>query len=385
MRKQVDKAEKREKFASLQKIAKAFDAFRPASTVLKAVSAVPTRFVQFDHATKVGGLPIERFTLLHGPSGEGKTTFILGLLDSFLECDFPVLYIDSERTTPHTWAARLFPKNADHVLFKAARPDTYEDATILVRDFCNALKEQRDAGNIDSNYSGLIICDSIRKLVPKDHMKKIQEDAKHGLDGMSGRGAMAKAALNAMWMDELVPLLEDSRAAFVCIARETDDGEANKWAKMAGNDFKVGGGKALYYDSSMVIRVQRAGYIYEKDTDTKGPVYGERHRVTIRKTKVSSHEEKQSICYYHTSNGNFLPYGFDRARDLLDIGERFQVIEKRGAWYSYETEKLGCGANAAVKNIAENPTIMSAIEAAVRLRFDTQTPIEVTDDGEIIG
>src|SRR5205814_10673608 len=74
----------------------------PYTTLFR--SAVPTRFIQFDHSTRVGGLPIERFMLMHGPSGLGKTEMAIGLEDSFLERDHFVFHVDSERTTPITWA-----------------------------------------------------------------------------------------------------------------------------------------------------------------------------------------------------------------------------------------------------------------------------------------
>src|SRR6267378_1560946 len=287
MRKRADRADREDKFASLRKVAKAFEEFKPAREVLKRVSAVPTCFVQFDHATKVGGVPIERIALLHGPSGEGKTAYTLGLVKSFLERGHLAFFIDAERTTPITWAENVMFELADHPFFFASRPESYEQTTEDVRRFCKLLVEQRAEGNLPEETSAIFIFDSIRKLVPKDLAKKIAADVdKHGLDGASGRGAQWKAAMNSQWMDELVPMLEEARAAFVIIARETDDGEASKWEKQAGTDYKVGGGKALYYDSSMVIRVSREKYILEKD-EPKAVVYGEKHRITIRKTKVS--------------------------------------------------------------------------------------------------
>lgn len=384
MRKRADRAEREDTFASLRKVAKAFEGFKPAREVLKRVSAVPTCFVQFDHATKVGGLPIERISLLHGPSGEGKTAYTLGLVKSFLQRGHLVFFIDAERTTPITWAEKVMAEHADHPFFFASRPESYEQTTEDVRKFCQQLIAQREAGNLPENTSALFICDSIRKLVPKDLAKKIAADVdKHGLDGASGRGAQWKAAMNSQWMDELVPMLEEARAAFVVIARETDDGEASKWEKLAGTDYKVGGGKALYYDSSMVIRVSRSKYILEKD-EPKATVFGEKHLITIRKTKVSGHEEKQTICYFHTSNGVFTPFGFDMARDLVDLGERFGVVERKGAWFNFGDVRLGQGMHNAVKKLTEDAEIMSAVDAAVRLRFDSENPIEVTEDGEVL-
>lgn len=385
----------------LFKAAKAFEGFRPASQVLSVVRAVPTQFIQFDHATKVGGCPIERFGVIHGPSSHGKTTFALGLEDSFLERGHLALHVDAERTTPITWA-RQYMKNADSPRFFALRPQSYEQTVAKVREFVLTLKRQRDEGKLPENTSAIIIVDSIRKLVPEGIFDKIMAEAKSGgnksgsrggkkkagVDGMGGRAAQIKAALNASWLDELTPLLEETGTAFMAIARETKDGDANQWQKRAGTDFKIGGGDALIYDSSMVIRVERDRYVDDgkggDDGDggfVKAKIYGQRHCVTIRKTKVAGQTEKQTRCYFHSSNGVMHPEGFDPARDLLEIAEKFGTIEKSGSWYSFFGEKLGNGKDATIKALYEQPETMKEIEKTVRASFMENAPVEFDEDG----
>jgi recombination protein RecA len=385
MRKRTDERKPdKKRLMSMEAVAKEFEDFRPAREVLTKVRAVPTRFVQLDHGTRVGGLPIERFMLCHGPSGHGKTYFTLGLIDSFLARDHLALFIDAERTTPMSWVNTVVPR-ANHPLFFAKRPASYEETVSDVRKFVLKVKRLRDGGDLDPNTTALIVCDSVRKLVPQNILAKILKDAdKNGIDGMGGRAAQIKAAMNAQWMDELVPLLEDTQTGFLAIARETEDPTVSKWEKLAGNDYKVGGGSALYYDASMVFRVSRASYVTEKsnpdDETSKANIYGERHRITIRKSKVAGKEDKVTSCYFHTSNGTFIPEGFDRARDVIELGIAFELIEKSGSWFSFMGERLGQGLHNAVKSLTAQPDRLDEIEMTVRDAFKAHDPNEY-DEG----
>lgn len=368
---------------ALERVAKRFDGFRPAREVLRRVRAVPTIFPQLDHATGVGGLPIDRFTLLHGPSNEGKSSFALGLVRSFLARDHFALFVDAERTTPIDWVESLVgPELVDHPGFFGRRPNTYEETVEEVRKFVRTLAEAREDGSLPEDASAIVVVDSMRKLVPANLMKKLARDD-GGVDGAGGRAAQMKAAMNAAWLDELVPLLDETGTAMVAIARESEDPEADVWAKRAGRDYRVNGGRALIYDSSVVMRVVRAAWV----TEGEGPerkTYGERHRVTIRKTKVAGKEEREVVCYFHSSNGVHIPAGFDRARDVIDLGLRLGVLEKRGASISFDGERIGAGEHRAVKALAEDPEWLGRVERAVRAEFEKAPPLEVTGDGEVV-
>ena len=369
---------------ALTAVAERFKSFRPARAVLTRVRAVPTCFVQFDHATKVGGLPIERFMLIHGPSSHGKTTASIGFMRSFLALDHFVLFVDAERTTPITWLEQMMGALTEHPHFFAQRPATYEDTVDAVRDFLTTLAAAREAGEVPTDTTALIVVDSLRKLVPANIMKKIlKDDGKSGVDGMGGRAAQVKAAMNAAWLDELVPLLEQTQAGFLAIARETEDPNADQWAKKFGNDFKVGGGKAVYYDASLVMRVERASYVGEKGEDGgKGETYGERHRVTIRKTKVAGREDRQTTCYFSTSNGVLVPAGFDRARDVVELAEQFGIVEAKGGWLRWGAHKWN-GRHQAVKKLAADPVTLGALELATRAEFEAKPPVEHDADGVV--
>lgn len=387
-------------------VAKAFSDFRPAAQVLVHVRAVPTIMVGFDHGTRVGGLPTERITLIHGPSGEGKTYFTLGLCRSFLKLGNPCYFVDAERTTPRGFVELALGPFADSPLFFAERPTTYEDTRVRVRSFCNRVAELRKAGSIPKDAFGLIVVDSIRKLVPAEQWKRILELEKNAKADEKGRDRIQqiKAMMNAAWCDELIPLLEQTGCAMVLIAREADDPNAPPPRAMPGRPpppkKKITlGGSAMYYDASLDCEVTRACYITKAGPEGERPiVYGERHRVTIKKSKVGGKEDKTTLCYFHTSNGILVPEGFDRARDVVDLARTFGIVKNAtktkagkpkkegkagGGWLSWNGHRWQ-GEHAAVKKLTDDVALLDTLEAEVRTKIKSVKPIEINADGEII-
>jgi recombination protein RecA len=186
---------------------------------------------------------------------------------------------------------------------------------------------------------------------------------------MGGRAAQIKAALNAAWLDELIPLLGQTDCTMLCIARQTldEDGQV-----------KIGGGGALVYDSSMVVEVERDGFVTD-GAEKDAAVYGERHAVVVRKSKLAGREEKWPTAYYHSSNGRLVPAGFDRPRDLLDMAIEHGVADKGGGgWISLDGEKLGQGMNRVVQRLHAEPDLLARLEAAV-LERQPPAPAEVVE------
>jgi recombination protein RecA len=354
-----------ERLNSLYNVSKRVKGFQPAMEVLTKVRAHPTIFPLYDRATGVGGHPIERITLIHGPSNMGKTAFTHGLGLSFLRAGNFYSYIDAEFTSPEDWLRTLMKKFADHPGFLAKRPKSYEDTVDSVREFVNTIGEAREKGELESDTTALVVVDSIRKLVPEGLLKKLLK-GDGGLDGASGRGAMMKAALNAQWLDELVPLLYHTKTALVFIAREYDTTpDVYKAVEPGeGKDYKVGGGKGLVFESSIVGRVTRT---WVKDgTGESSQVVGERHCVEITKTKVSGKQHKIEKGYFHTSNGLLVPAGFDRARDVLELALDAGVVQQSGSWFSFDGERIGNGTSAAVKLLTANEALLDTIEGEAR-------------------
>ncbi len=387
------KKESEKRRGALASVASRFDAFRPASEVFAAVRAVPTIFVQFDRATRVGGFPLDRITIAHGPSNEGKSAFALGICRSFNRRGLKALYLDAERTTPFDWAKKMYAEDAASLVnLYAERPDTYEDAVAVTRKFCHAIADERKR---DPGTAGLIVVDSLRKLVPKGLMDLIMaesakaakaEDDGGGRGGakkkeisLGGRAGQQRAALNAAWMDELVPLMDRCGCGMLIIARETEDPDADPFMKKFGLDYKIGGGKAPIYDSSLAVRIERAAWQTIGEEKSKH-VIGERHRATIWKTKIGGKDGRRSIAIFNTANGIESPFGFDRARDLFECACELKVITGNGAWYEYGGNKFH-GEPKFLDALRANGDMFELIENDTRARFGEVS--EADDDGVV--
>lgn len=359
-----------DRLSKISRVARGISSFKPATTVLTKVRAHPTIFPLYDRATKVGGHPIERIALVHGPSNHGKTAFVHGLGLSFLQAGNFYAYVDAEYTTPEDWLMMLMRQFAHHPGFLAQRPKSYEETVDSVREFVTKLAKARDKGDLDPDTTGLIVVDSVRKLVPKNLMAKMLKgaDSSDGsIDGASGRGAMIKAALNAQWLDELVPLLYHTRTSLVFIAREYE--AAIDLRKLhepgGGSEYKVGGGKAIIFESSIVARVTRS-WVKEGSGDNSR-IVGERHRIDITKTKVSGKQHKVETGFFHTSNGVLTPAGFDRARDVLELAIDAGVVQQAGAWL--KCDKLGQkwqGFSNAVVALTNDRALLDTLEGEAR-------------------
>lgn len=368
------------RLARLRSVADSFKGFRHAKDVLTLVRAVPTIFADFDRATKVGGLPTERITLLHGESAGGKTSLALGLIMSFLARDHFALMIDAERTTPASWVRQAYGELAEHPYFFAERPDTYEEIRAKVREFCSRVRDARAAKLVPPDTTAIIVLDSIRKLIPKDQFQMIMIDAKKIASGgitpeaARSRITQIKAQMSAAWTDELVPLLERSGVALVVIAREIEDPDnTNDRARKAGTAVKTTGGKAWFYDASLDLRSSKAG-VYGKEIGEEGDekkrmeIWGRRYCVEITKTKVSGEgEEYRAKCFFHVSNGKKSPKGFDRAKDLFELGKRSGALEVAGSWFKLGSKKWQ-GEERALAGL-QDPALLAELERRARATF----------------
>jgi RecA/RadA recombinase len=370
----------------LSSLAKRFGGlgFRPASQVLTSVLAVPTRFVQVDYATRVWGWPIQRAAVIHGPSNEGKTAFAIGLCGSFIEAGGMAKYDDAERTTTGDWCRDLLGKEvAESDRFIASRPPSYEKAVDEARSFHRAVADARQEGDLPDHASAVHIIDSLRKLVPEDILEKIRKSGASGkeghVDGMGGRAAQIRAALNAAWLDELIPILDTCKTAWVAIARESEDPEADVWDRKFGNDYKVQGGKAIVYDAALRCRIERAGWIYI-EREGKKVVAGERHRVTVLKTKVGVKEGRASVAYFHTSNGLLCPAGYDRARDVAELAVQFGIVSQESSGTSWKGQKWR-SFDRFLEALHGADGERETLEAEVRAQFTARAEKDEEEDG----
>ncbi len=370
------------KMAGLSAVAGRMKDWRPASEALTSVRSVETIFPQLNVATGIDGWPLQRIAVVHGPSSEGKTTFIHGLGMSFLERGHYYGFVDAEYTTPEEWVTLLMQKWAASPGFLAMRPQTYEQTVNAVRELVEGIAEARAANEIPHETSAFLAVDSIRKLVPKRLREMIEQhgaEAKKGggIDGMSGRAAQYKAALNAAWLDELGPLLYHTNTTMTFIGRESQKQKVNEYDV----DWKLTGGGALFFDSSLVCRVTRQ---WIKKSAAKGaPIVGERIRVRIYKSKVAGKEDKVTDCFFHTSNGFMTPAGFDKGRDVLEMARKTGIIESRGSWLDCTlTGESWNGEAQAVVALSKDPAHVEDLYQASKLTF-MPDEIEIAEGEDI--
>lgn len=349
--------DRKRQLAAIEAVADKFSKWKPAAEALELVRSVPTIFPMFDAATRVGGLPIERVTLVHGPSSEGKTMFVLGLGLSFLKRGHFFGMVDAEFTTPIDWCRSLMGEEADNPGFRAIRPSSYEETVSAVREFVGGIADARKAKLIPEDTTALLAVDSLDKLVPENLLEKMQAEAvKDGVDGLKGMAGMISANMHKAWLKELTPLLYFTRTALVFIARESSNVGAGKWEQK----WKVVGGASPFYDSSLACRVTR-GFV--KDGDK---IECERHGVRIYKTKVGAKSDRYVDAAFHSFSD---PPRFDLARDALEMGIASGSLEKSGGKITTadDGEVLGMSAAKAAQALRDNPEQLErALAAAVK-------------------
>lgn len=369
------------RFAKLAKEFEAKHGLGQASSVLREVRAVPTIFPQLDQVLGVGGWPTDCFFLIHGESNGGKTEFSLGLILSFLVRDHAALLVDAERTTPISWVRKLMGGHADHPGFTAMYPKSYEQVVDAVRAWAENIGNAKAHGRLDPDTTGICVIDSLRKLTPKKMLDRLMKElaegggadeegggrkrGARGIDGAGGRAAQIKAALNAQWADELTPLLHDTGTCLGVIAREYE--AATDLTNFFAEDFKVSGGKNIYFESSIVARIGNAGAV----TDDAKQTISEKHYVQVRKTKVASKLTKYPRAHFHVASGLLegVPYGFEGARDLLEIATQIGSVDQSGSQYYVDGENIGAGENRAVQRLTADPELRAKVELATRAAF----------------
>lgn len=341
--------------------------WRPAREVLVDVRSVPTMFLDLDRALRVGGFPLGRFYVVHGPTSGGKTSFVLGLLRSFLERGHIAGYVDAEHTTPEKWVRQMMLEASAFPTFLASRPKSYEETIdavdTLIRGVAAARKERPE-------LAAIVVVDSLNKLVPERELATLVKKGGDAIDKGWGR---YRAAMNQAWIDHLTPLLAAHDVALVAIAQEREKKNATEADHRYGSDYQIKGGMGILYDSSLVMRVQRASWLREKkdDGESAGPAFGARHVIEVHKSKVEWLDGARSKAYFHVLNGaDGNPAGFDVPRDLLSLGVEAGVVTSSGAWYSYARRRWQ-GEARAIAAIRADHELAVALERDVRASIPT--------------
>ncbi|MEN8136314.1 MAG: recombinase RecA [Thermodesulfobacteriota bacterium] len=310
---------------------------RMGEATAEAVPAIPTGALSLDIATGVGGIPRGRVTEIYGPESSGKTTLALHVIAEAQKMGGTAAFIDAEHALDITYAERL-GVNVDDLL--VSQPDfgeqALEIAEILIR-----------SGAVD-----VIVIDSVAALVPKAEIDGNIGDSHVGL----------QARLMSQSMRKMTGILNRSKTAMIFINQIRI-----KIGVMYGNPETTTGGNALKFYSSMRMDIRKQTPI--KDGTE---IIGNRTKVKFVKNKVAP---PFKIVEFDIVYGE----GISKTGDLLDLAAEQDIVEKSGAWYSYNGERIGQGRENAKGFLKDNPDVFADIERKVKLGFGIAVDGEKAD------
>ena len=294
------------------------------SAGLPPVEAIPTGSLALDLALGIGGIPKGRITEIFGPESSGKTTLAQHIIAEAQKTGGLVAYIDAEHAMDPSYAANCGVKVDDLLI---SQPDTGEQAL----EICEAL--------VRSSAVDIIIIDSVAALVPRAEIEGDMGDPQMGL----------QARLMSQALRKLAAAIGRSGTAVVFINQLRE-----KVGIVFGNPEVTTGGRALKFYSSVRIELRRAETI-KQGTDA----IGRRVRAKVVKNKVAPP--------FRTAEFDIMfDHGISKQGNLLDIGVELGLINKSGAFFSYDDTRLGQGRESAKQYLKENAELAQEIEERIR-------------------
>ena len=287
------------------------------------IPAIPTGSLGLDIALGIGGLPKGRIVEIYGPESSGKTTLTLEVIAQCQKMGGTAAFIDAEHALDPIYAEKL-GVNVDQLL--VSQPDTGEQA-LEVADIMVA------SGGID-----ILVIDSVAALVPKAEIEGEMGDHHVGLQARLMSQALRKITGNVQKSDTLVIFINQIR---------------HKIGVMFGSPETTAGGNALKFYSSVRMDIRRIGTV--KDGDE---AVGNETRVKVVKNKVSPPFKQAEFQILYNK-------GINRLGEIIDKGADLDIIEKAGAWYSYNGEKIGQGKANSIEFLEQNPKLLKTIEKQV--------------------
>ena len=288
------------------------------------VETISTGSLSLDIALGAGGLPMGRMVEIYGPESSGKTTLTLQVIASAQRKGKTCAFIDAEHALDPVYAKKL-GVDIDNLL--CSQPDTGEQAL----EICDALAR---SGAVD-----VIIVDSVAALTPKAEIEGEIGDSHMGLAARMMSQAMRKLAGNLKQSNTLLIFINQIRM---------------KIGVMFGNPETTTGGNALKFYASVRLDIRRIGAIKEGDN-----VVGSETRVKVVKNKIAAPFKQAEFQIMYGE-------GINVFGELVDLGVKHKLIEKAGAWYSYNGDKIGQGKANASNHLKENPAIANEIEQKLR-------------------
>jgi recombination protein RecA len=288
------------------------------------VAAIPTGSLSLDIALGVGGVPRARVCEIYGPEASGKTTLCLHLAAEAQKMGGTVAFVDMEHALDPAYASKV---GVDIENLLISQPDTGEQALEIVQTLVRS-------GAID-----LVVVDSVAALVPRSEIEGDMGDATMGM----------QARLMSQALRKLSGAINQTRTAVVFTNQLRQ-----KIGVYFGNPETTPGGLALKFYASVRMDVRRVQSI-----KSGAEIIGNRVRVRVVKNKVAPPFRTAEFDIMYDE-------GISRAGDIIDLGSTLEVINKRGAFYSYGDVRLGQGRENAKEFLKQNPELSSEIEKAVR-------------------
>lgn len=302
------------------------------------IEAIPTGALSLDAALGIGGVPRGRIIEIYGPESSGKTTLSLEILAEAQAAGGVVAFIDAEHALDPTYAARI-GVDIDEVLI--SQPDTGEQAL----EICDMLVR---SGAIDA-----VVIDSVAALVPRAEIEGEIGDSSVGL----------QARLMSQALRKLAGSLAKSNTTCIFINQLRE-----KIGVMFGNPETTPGGRALKFFSTVRIEIRRI-----ESLKNGQDIIGNRVRCKVVKNKVAAPFRTAEFDIMYGT-------GISKEGSILDMAVDFNIVKKSGAWYTYESERLGQGREAAKEFLRKNPELSDEIEHKVRVACGLDFSDEATGE-----
>ncbi|MCY9223400.1 recombinase RecA, partial [Bacillus licheniformis] len=295
------------------------------------ISTVPSGSLALDAALGVGGYPRGRIIEVYGPESSGKTTVALHAIAEVQQQGGQAAFIDAEHALDPVYAQKL-GVNIDELLL--SQPDTGEQALEIAEALVRS-------GAVD-----IVVIDSVAALVPKAEIEGDMGDSHVGL----------QARLMSQALRKLSGAINKSKtiAIFINQIRE-------KVGVMFGNPETTPGGRALKFYSSVRLEVRRAEQLKQGND-----VMGNKTKIKVVKNKVAPPFRTAEVDIMYGE-------GISKEGEIIDLGTELDIVQKSGAWYSYQEERLGQGRENAKQFLKENKDILLMIQEQIREHYGLDT------------
>lgn len=291
------------------------------------VEAIPTGSLSLDLALGIGGIPKGRIVEIYGPESSGKTTVTLHMIAEAQKKGGTAAFIDAEHALDPSYAKNL---GVDIENLIVSQPDTGEQALEITEALVRS-------GAVD-----IIVIDSVAALVPKAEIDGEMGDSHMGL----------QARMMSQALRKLTGAINKSNTCTIFINQLRE-----KIGVMFGNPETTTGGKALKFYASVRLDVRKIETLKQGDE-----MIGSRTRVKVVKNKIAPPFKQAEFDIMYG-------FGISKEGDILEVGVEAGIVDKSGAWYSYNDSKLGQGRENSKQYLKDNPEIMNEIETKVRAAY----------------